>query len=69
MLWRTHNTAGYGALYTSGAYTIRHFTEKDALGFGITCARLYCNGEQVAEFAGEGALERAQGACEERRAG
>jgi len=62
--WLTENTApGYGALYVSGRYRIRHYTEPTAIGFGISCARAYLDGEQIGEFTGEAALDQAMAAC------
>ena len=53
----------YGTLYESGPYSIRHYTEKKPVGFGISCARAYLDGEQIGEWTGKAALDLAMQAC------
>jgi hypothetical protein len=66
MLWHTEPSSfDFSTVYRSGAFRIRHYTERDAhgrgtLGFGMVVARLYRDGVQLKEFTGPGALLAAQ---------
>jgi hypothetical protein len=66
MIWLSLDTTpGYGSLYQSGRYYIRHYTETSSLGFGIVCARAYIDAQQIGEWTGEGAMKSAMAHCEE----